>query len=172
MESKQPVNTPNSVNQSVSEEKQQNIPPMAMAEIEIMKLENAKSAADKSPGIRNIALLLLAVLGVNVLSQVISYLLVTSFDDTQTFLSIFISSNGILGMALLLIQAIAIFILLFTRDTSRAKTIILGAGIIFGISLISSIARFDIGPGIMTNIATVVVYFLIFRKIFKVYLEL
>lgn len=164
---------PNHVDQSASEEKQQNAAPMAMAELEIMKVEAAKSVADKSPEIRNIALLLAAVVGVNLFSQIISYLIVASFDNTQSnFFSMFVSSNGALGIIFLLVQVAAIFTLLFTKNTSHAKTVILIAGIGFGLGLVSSIASFNIGPGIMTNIATLVVSFLIFRKILKVYLEL
>jgi hypothetical protein len=163
---------PNPIDQSMSEEKQQITAPMAMAELEIMKLEGAKSAAAKNPEIRNIALLLLAILCVTLLGQISSTLIVTSFDTTQSFFSVFLSSNGVFGIALLLIQAIAIFTLLFTRNISRAKTIILVAGIGFGALLINGIVSFTIGPAIMTSIATLVVIFLIFRKIIKVYLGL
>jgi len=147
--------------------------PMAMADLEIMKVEGAKSAANKSPEIRNIALLFVVVFGVTLLSQISSYLLVKSSDTTQTsFLSAFASSNGALGITLLLIQVIAIFILLFTRDTSHVKTIILVAGISFGVTLVKGIFGFQIGPAIIANSATLVVNSLILRKIFKVYLDL
>lgn len=178
MEDKQkPVNTakiyPHPVDQSASEEKQQITAPMAMAELEIMKVEGAKSAADKSPEIRNIALLLTVVLGVTLFSQIISYLIVKSFNNTQTsFFSLFVSSNGVLGLTILLIQVIAIFILLFTRNTSHAKTIILVAGIGFGVTLVNGIFSFQTGPSIMADSAILVVNFLILRKIFKVYRDL
>jgi hypothetical protein len=178
MEGKQkPIDTakiyPNIVDQSVSEEKQRITAPMAMAQLEIMKVEGAKSAADQNPEFRNIALLFLAILGITLFGQISSYLIVESFNTTQTsFLSAFASSNGVLGIALLLIQVIAIFILLFTRNTSHAKTIILVAGIGFGVILVKGIFSFQIGPAIMANFAALVVNFLILRKIFKAYLDL
>lgn len=166
MEPKQkPTGTP--------EEKQKITAPMAIAELEIIKLEATKSVADKVPEIRNIALLLAVVLGVAIFGQILSYVILTSFNNTQTnFFSVFVESNGVLDMTFLLIQAIAIFILLFTRKASHAKAIILLAGIGFGFSLVNSITNFDIGPAIMTNFATLAVNFLIFRKILKVYLAL
>jgi hypothetical protein len=178
VENKQkPINTaktyPNSVDQSVSEEKQQITAPMAMAELEIMRAEGAKSAADKSSGIRNIALLLAVLLGVTLFSQIISYLIVKSFNNTETsFFSLFVNSNGVLGITFLLVQVIAIFILLFTRNTSHAKTIILVAGIGFGVTLVKSVFSFGVSPAMMFSFATLVVNFLILRKIFKIYLEL
>jgi len=157
----------------VSEEKQQITAPMAMAELEIMKVEGAKSAANKSPEIRDIALLLIVVLGVNLFSQIISYLIVESFNIAQpSFFSAFVSINGVLGITLLLVQVIAIFILLFTRNMSHAKTILPVVGIGFGITLVKGIFSFQIGPSIITDLAILVVNFLILRKIFKVYLEL
>lgn len=177
MEGKQkPIGTakiyPNPDDQSVSEEKQQITAPMAMAELEIMKVESAKSVADKSPEVRNIALLLAAVLGLGLFGQIISYLIIKSFESQTSFFSFFVSSNGVLGITLLLIEVVAIFILLFTRNISRAKTIILVAGIVFGISLVKGIFSFQIGPGIMTDIATLMIDILIVRKIFKAYVEL
>lgn len=161
-----------SVDQSLPEEKPQVTPAMAMAELEIMKLENAKSVADKSPEIRNIALLLAVVLGVTLFSQVISYLIVRSFNNTETsFFSLFVSSNGIFGITVLLAQVIAIFILLSTRKTSHAKTILLVMAIGFGVSLVTGTVGLQIGPTIMANAAILVVNFLILRKIVKVYLE-
>jgi hypothetical protein len=150
-----------------------NTAPMAMAELEIMKAEGAKSVADKNPEIKNIALLLAVVLGVTLFSQIISYLIITSFNNTQTdFFSLFINSNGVLGITLLLIQVIAVSILLFTRNSSHAKTILLVAGIGVGASLINGIFSLQFGPSIIANAATLVVNFFILRKIFNVYLEL
>jgi hypothetical protein len=164
---------PYSIDQSVSEKKQQITAPVAMAELEIMKVEGAKSAADKSPEIRNIALLLIVVLGVTLFGQIISYVIVESFNNTQAgFFRTFVSSNGVLGITLLLTQIVAIFILLFTRNTSHAKTIILVAGIGFGITLVKGIFSLQLGAAIMANFATLVVDFLILRKIFKLYLDL
>lgn len=178
MEAKQkPIDTakiyPNPIDQSMSEEKQRITAPMAMAELEIMKLEGAKSVADKSPDMRNIALLLIIVLGVTLVSQIGSYLIIESFSDTQiSFFSFFINSNGVLGTTFLLIQVIAIFILLFTRNTSHAKIILLVASIGFGITLVNGILSFQIGPSIITTLATLAVNFFILRKIIKVYLDL
>jgi hypothetical protein len=178
MEAKQkPIGTdktyPNPIDQSMPEEKQQITAPMALAELEIMKVEGAKSVADKSPELRNIALLLIVVLGATLLSQIGSYLIVESFNTTQSdFFSTFVNSNGVLGITLLLIQVIAIFILLFTRNTSHAKTVLLVAGIGFGVTLVKGIVGFQIGPSIITDLAILVVNFLILRKLFKVYLEL
>jgi len=164
---------PNPVDQSMSEEKQQYTAPMAMAELEIMKVEGAKSVADKSPEIRSIALLLVVVLGITLFSQISSYVIVKSFNTTHiSFFSLFVSSNGILGIALLLIQVMAIFILLFTRNTSHAKTIILVAGIGIGVTLVKGFFGFQVGPAIMANLAVLVVNFFILRKIFKAYLDL
>jgi len=164
---------PNPIDQSISEEKQQTTVPMAMAELEIMKIEGAKSAADKSPEIRNVALLLAVVLGVTLFSQISLYVIVESLNNTQTsFFSAFVSSNGVLGITFLLVQVIAIFILLFTRNTSHAKTIILVAGIGFGVTLVKGIFSFQIGPAIMAGLVTLVVNFLILRKIFKLYVDL
>ena len=147
--------------------------PMAMAELEIMKVEAAKSAAAKSPGIRNIAILLIVVLGVTLFSQVISYLIATSFNTIQvSFFSLFLSSNGVLGITFLLIQVIAILVLLFTRNTSHAKTIILVAGISFGVTLVNGIFSFQIGPGIIASAAALAVNFFILVKIFKVYVDI
>lgn len=155
------------------EEEQKAITPMAMAEIAIMKAESAKSAADKNPGIRSVALLLLAILCINTLSQVATYLIVESFNTTHTdFFSAMLTSNGVFGAALLLVQAAAIFTLLLTRSVSLAKTIILIAGISFGVSTVISIAHFDIGPAITAHFATLLVNLLLFQKIIKVYLEL
>jgi hypothetical protein len=178
MEAKQkPTGTakiyPNPIGQNTPEEKQQITAPMAMAELEIMKLEGAKSVAYKSPEIRNIAILLIIVLGVTLVSQISSYLIIESSSNTQTsFLSLFINSNGVLGITLLLIQAITIFILLFTRNTSHAKTILLVAGIGFGVTLVKGLFSFQIGPSVIIDLATLGVNFFILRKIFKVYLEL
>jgi hypothetical protein len=156
-----------------SEEKQQVTAPMAMAELEIMKAEGAKSVADKSPEIKKLALLLAVVLGVTLFSQIVSYLIIESFDTAQTnFFSLFVSSNGILGITLLLIQAVTIFILLFTRDTSHAKTILLVASVGFGVALVKSIFSFQLGPSIITDLTILVVNFFILWKIFKVYLDL
>ncbi len=178
MQAKQkPIGTakvyPNPTNQDASKEKQQITAPMAMAELEITKAEGAKSAADKSPEIRDVALLLAVVFGITLFSQISSYLLVKPFNTTQTnFFSAFVSTSGILGITLLLIQVIAICILLFTRNTSLAKTIILVAGISFGVTLVKGIFSFQIGPTIIANAAVLVVNFLILRKIFKVYVDL
>jgi hypothetical protein len=147
--------------------------PIAMAELEIMKVEGAKNVANRSPEIRNIALLLIVVLGVTLFSQIISYLLVMSFGTTQiSFFSVFISSNGVLGLTLLLVQVIAIFMLLFTKNTAHAKTILLVAGISFGISLVNGIFSFQVGPGVIASGAALVVNFLILVKIFRVYVKL
>jgi hypothetical protein len=178
MDDKQrPTNTANIhhnlIDQSVSEEKQQTTAPTAMAELEIMKVEGAKSVADKSPEIRNIALLLAVVLGVTLFSHIGLYVIVESFNYAQpSFFSAFVSTTGVLGITLLLTQVVAIFILLFTRNTSHAKTILLVAGICFSVTLIKSIFSFGIGPAIMANLAILVIDFLILRKIFKLYLEL
>lgn len=180
MEAKQkPIGTaktyPNPTDQSVTEEKHQPTTPMAVAELEIMKVESAKSVADKSQEIRNIALLLMVVLGVTLLSQVITYVIVESFNTTTiqtSFLSLFVSSNGVLGITFLLIQVIAIFILLFTRNTSHVKAVLVVAGIGFGVTLVKGISSFQIGPTIMANLATLIVNALIFRKIFKAYVDL
>ena len=146
---------------------------MAMAELEIMKAEGAKSVADRNPEIKNIALLLAVVLGVTLFSQVISYLIITSFDTTQTnFFSLFVNSNGVLGITLLLVQIVAVCILLFTKDTSRAKTVLLVAGISFGVSLVNGALSFQVGPSAIASGATLVVTFLILQKIFKVYVDL
>jgi len=147
-------------------------PPMALAELEIMKADSAKSVANKSPEVRNIAALLAAVLGLGLFGQIISYLIVKSFNTETSFFAFFASSNGVLGIAILLVQVIAIFILLFTKNISRAKTIILIAGIGFGVALVSGIFSFRIGPSIMTDLAILVVNILLVRKIFKAYLEL
>lgn len=164
---------PNPVDQSVSEEKQQITAPMAMADLEIMKIEGTKSAADQNPEVRNIALLFVAVLGITLFSQISSFLVVSSFNNTHSsFFSAFVSSNGFLGITLLAVQVIAIFSLLFTRDTSHAKTIILIAGISFGVILVKGVVSFGIGPTMIFNFASLVVNLLILRKIFKVYLDL
>ena len=163
----------NPTDQSMTEAKQQIAAPMAMAELEIMKAEGVKSVADKSPEIRNVALLLIVVLGITLSSQIISYLIAASFNNAQTsFFSFFVGNNGTLGIVLLLIQVTAIFILLFTRNTSHAKTIILVASITFGVTLAKGILSFQIGPSIITNATILMVNFLIFRKIFKAYLDL
>lgn len=147
--------------------------PLAMAELEIMKAEDAKSVANKSPQIRKITLLLAVVLGVTLFSQITIYWVTQSFDDSKTSLMSFITnSNGVLGTALLLVQATAIFALLFTRSVSYAKTIILVAGISFGISLVRGFLSFQIGPAVIAQAATLVVDFLILRKIIGVYLDL
>jgi hypothetical protein len=178
MEGKQkPVNTakiyPHPVDQSASEEKQQNTAPMAMAELEIMKVEGAKSVADKSPEIRNIALLFLVILGITLFGQISSYLIASSFNNEHpSFFSALVSSNGVLGITILLIQVTAIFILLFTRNTSHAKTIILVAGICFGVTLVKGGLSFGIGPAMVASFASLVVNFLILRKIFKIYQDL
>jgi len=161
------------VDQSISEEKQQIIAPMAMADLEIMKAESAKSTASHNPEVRNIALLLIVVLGVTLLSQISSFLMAQSFSTTHTsFLSAFVNTNGFLGIALLLIQMIAIFILLFTRNISLVKAVILLAGVSFGVTLVKGILSFGVGPTMLLNFATLVVNFLILRKIFKAYLNL
>ncbi len=178
MEAKQkPIGTAkishNPIGQGTSKEKQQITAPMALAELEIMKVEGAKSAADKSPGIKNIALLLIVLLGVTLFSQIISYLIVTPFNNTEaSFFSLFVSSNGVLGLTIMLIQVIAIFTLLFTRNTARAKTVLLVAGIGFGVTSLNGILGLQIGPSIMTDVAILVVNLFILGKIFKVYVEL
>lgn len=161
------------IDQSASEEKPQITAPMAMAELEIMKAEGAKSAAAKNPELRNIALLFMVVVGVNVLSQIGSYLIVQSFNNTQTsFFTAFVNSTGTLGIMLLLVQVIAIFILLFTRNTSHAKALLLVAGICFGVTLLEGIFSFQIGPSLITDLAILGVNFFILRKIFNVYMSL
>ncbi|HSX43567.1 MAG TPA: hypothetical protein VLF59_05800 [Candidatus Saccharimonadales bacterium] len=164
---------PSPVDQSTPEEKQQITTPMAMANLEIMKSESTKGVADQNPEVRNIALLFVAVLGITLFSQASSFLIVSSFNNTHpSFFQLFVSSNGFLGITFLLIQVVAIFILLFTRNISHAKTIILVTGISFGVTLLKGIFSLDIGPAAMANFATLVVNFLIFRKIFKLYLNL
>lgn len=163
----------NSVDQSASEEKQPITAPMAMAELEIMKVKSAKSVSDQKPEVRNIALLFLLIFGITLLGQISSYLIARSSNDTQTsFLPAFVSSNGVFGIALLLAQVIAIFILLLTRNTSHAKTIILIAGIGFAVALVKGIFSFQIGPAMMVDLVTLAVNFVILQKVFKAYLDL
>lgn len=158
--------------QSASEEQPITVP-LAQAELEIMKAEGAKSVADKSPEIRSIALLLMVVFGVTLFSQIGSYVVAESFNTAHAnFLAAFVSSNGILGSVFLLAQVIAIFVLLFTRKTSHAKAIILIAGLGFAATLVNGMLRFEIGPTIVPNTATLAVDFLILRKIFGAYRNL
>lgn len=168
MEGKQRI-----ADQSASDQKRQDNAAMAMADLEIMKAQGAKSVADQNPEVKKVALLFLAILGITLFSQISSYLVVRSFDNTHTsFFSAFVGSNGTLGITLLLIQVIAIFVLLFTRNISRAKIIILVAGVGYGISLVNSFSGFQIDPAAMAKITTIAVNLLILRKIFKVYLDL
>lgn len=164
---------PNPVSQSTADQKQQAAIATAMAELEIMKATNAKSAAGKNPEIRDIALLLIIILGITLFGQISTYLIAKSFSNIHTsFWSAFASNNGPLGITLLLVEVIAIFILLFTRNMAHAKTVIAVAGIGFGATLIKGIFSFQIGPAVMANFATLVVNFLILRKIFKAYMNL
>lgn len=164
---------PDPADQSLLKNKQPIAAPTAMAELEIMKAEDAKSVANKSPEIRSIALLLMVALGVTLFSQVVTYFIVQSFGEAKaSFISVFMSSNGFLGVTLLLVQAVAMFALLFTRNISHAKTIILVTGLSFGVTLVRGFFSFQIGPAVMANATTLVVDFLILRKIIKVYLEL
>jgi hypothetical protein len=175
MESKQkPIDTakiyPDPVAHSMPEEKQRYTVPTAMADLEIMKAEGTKSAADQNPEVRNIALLLLAVLGITLFSQISLFLVANSFNTTHPgFWSTFVSSNGFLGITLLVIQVIAIFVLLFTRNTSYVKVALLTVGISFGVTLVKGVVSFDISPSVVANFAALVVNFFILRKIFRVY---
>lgn len=152
---------------------QQTTAPKAMAELEIMKVENAKSVAGRNPEVRVIALLFLAIIGISIFGQFSLLLINNSFNNTQGgIVSEFVKSSGFTGIALLLIQLLATFTLLFTRNISVAKTIILVAGISFAINIVQSMISFGIGPTMIISFGSLAVNFFIFRKIFKVYQNL
>lgn len=145
----------------------------AMAELEIMKAESAKSVAGRNPEVRVIALLFLAMLGISIFGQFGLLFINNSFNSTQSgVISEFVKSSGFMGIALLLIQLIATFTLLFTRNISVAKTITLVAGISFAISVVQSIINFEISPTMILSFGSLAVNFFILRKIFEVYQNL
>ena len=148
----------------------QTVAPTALAELEIMKNENAKSVAGRNPEIRNVALLLLAVLGINVLSQFSSLLITNSVGSNHNgALHDFVKSNGLMGVVFLLIQLIAVFVLLFTRSVSVAKIIIIAAAISVAATIVQGLIGFSIGPGVFFGIVSLAVNCFIFWKIFKAY---
>ena len=84
----------------------------------------------------------------------------------------FVKSNGFTGIVFLLIQLIAIFVLLFTRNVSTAKIIIVVAAISVVVNIVQGLNGFSVGPGVFFGIASLAVNFFIFRKILKAYRSL
>jgi len=151
----------------------QTVAPTARAELEIMKNENAQSVAGRNPEIRNVALLLLAMFGINLLSQFSLLLINNSMGGNHSgVIHEFVKSNGLIGIAFLLIQLAAIFVLLFTHNVSIAKIIIIAAAISVAVNILQGLHSFSIGPGLFFEVTGLVVNFFIFRKIFKAYRSL
>jgi hypothetical protein len=149
------------------------VTPKAMAELEIIKNEGAKSVTGRNLEVRNVALLLLAVLGINLFSQFSSLLIANSMGTNHSgVINEFVKSNGFVGIAFLLIQLIAIFVLLFTRNVSVAKIILVVAAIGVAVNIVRGLIGFDIGPNLFFEIAILGVNFFIFRKIFIAYQSL
>ncbi len=147
--------------------------PTAMAELEIMKNESAKSVTGRNLEIRNVALLLLAIFGINLFSQFSLLLIGNSMGSNHNgVINEFVKSNGLTGIVFLLVQLIAIFVLLFTRNVSIVKIIIVAVAISVVVNIVQRLIGFNIGPGLFFDIAILGINFFIFRKIFKAYQSL
>ena len=149
------------------------VAPAAMAELEILKNESAKSVTGRNPEIRNVALLLLAVFGINSLSRFGLLLISNSMGNSHNgVIHEFVKSNGLIGIVFLFIQLVAIFVLLFTRNASVAKSIIVVAAISVAANVLQGLRGFSIGPGIFFEVTGLAVNFFIFWRMFKAYQSL
>ena len=144
------------------------VTPTAMAELEIMKNDSAKSVTGRNPEIRSVALLLLAIFGINLLSHLSLLLIADSMGSNHSgVISEFVKSKGLLGIVFLLVQLIAIFVLLFTRSVSVAKIIIIAAAISVVVNIVQGLIGFAVGPNLFFETAILGVNFFIFLKIFR-----
>lgn len=149
---------------------QEIIPAKAMAELEIIKIENDKSISERNPGLREIALLMLIVVATTIIMRFMSVIVFNA--SQESILKIFMQSIGILGIITILIQFGAIAILLSTRDVMIAKIIILIVGIGFAINIVQRLSYFQISASMLFDIASLVVNVYIFRKVFYVWQNL
>lgn len=147
--------------------------PIAMAELEIMKTESGESLISHNTAVRTAALLLLAIVGISLVSQFVSLAMTKSFNGTDGNILIeFVKANGMMGIGLLVVQLVAVLTLLFTRNSSIAKTIILVAGISLLISIFRGMVNFRISPTMLLDLAALALDFFIFRKIYDAYMSL